>query len=131
LGGGLTKLSNFLYQWVSEFANIVMAYLIEYFHPKVLKQIESWQPDMLASYTRLLDVLMVHGPALRLPYSRAMGEGLFEIRPSGKSSIGRCLYCFQKGQRIIVLHAFIKKTPKTPDADLSIARKRMKEIQYA
>jgi phage-related protein len=41
------------------------------------------------------------------------------------------LYCFQKGQRIIVLHAFIKKTPKTPDADLSIARKRMKEIQYA
>ena len=53
-----------------------------------------------------------------------MGERLFELRPSGKANIGRSMYCFLKGQRIIIVHAFIKKTAQTPDSDLKLALKR-------
>lgn len=71
----------------------------------------------------------VHGPSLRLPHSRAFGDGLFELRPRGRSNIGRAFYCFMFVRRIVVLHAFIKKTQQTPDRELKLARKRQKELQ--
>lgn len=107
-----------------------MPYEIEYFHPKVLAEIESWPVDVLADYARLAELLAEHGPNLRLPHSRAMGEGLFELRPRARSGIGRALYCFLIGQRIVVVHAFVKKTQQTPDKDLKLARKRMKELMH-
>jgi phage-related protein len=79
---------------------------------------------------RLAELLAEHGPNLRLPHSRAMGEGLFELRPRARSGIGRALYCFLIGQRIVVVHAFVKKTQQTPDKDLKLARKRMKELMH-
>jgi phage-related protein len=60
---------------------------------------------------------------------RAFGDGLFELRPRGRSGIGRTFYCFLVGRRVIVLHAFIKKSQQTPDREVKIARKRLKEIQ--
>ncbi|MBL8521747.1 MAG: type II toxin-antitoxin system RelE/ParE family toxin [Betaproteobacteria bacterium] len=106
-----------------------MAFDIEYFHPRVLEEIESWPVDVLADYARLLELLIEHGPSLRLPHSRAFGDGLFELRPSGRSGIGRAFYCFLVGKRITVLHAFIKKTPQTPDREMKLARTRLKEIK--
>jgi phage-related protein len=38
------------------------------------------------------------------------------------------LFCFIEG-RLLALHGFIKKTQKTPDAELEIARKRMSEFK--
>ena len=43
--------------------------------------------------------------------------------------IGRVFYCFAISQRVVILHAFVKKTPDTPESELKIARKRMKEVQ--
>jgi len=106
-----------------------MAYEIDYFHARVLAEIESWPVDVLADYARLVELLAEHGPNLRLPHSRALGEGLFELRPRGRSGIGRAFYCFMVGRRITVLHAFIKKTQETPDRELKLARKRLKELQ--
>src|SRR5580765_1420396 len=106
-----------------------MAFEIEYFHPRVLAEIESWPVDVLADYARLAELLIDYGPSLRLPHSRAFGDGLFELRPSGRSGIGRAFYCFMLGKRITILHAFIKKTPQTPDRDLKLARSRLKELK--
>lgn len=105
-----------------------MPYLVEYFHPRVLSEIESWPVDVVADYARLVELLMEHGPNLRLPHSRSMGEALFELRPRGRSGIGRAMYCFLVGKRVVVLHAFIKKSQQTPDRDLKLARKRAKEL---
>ena len=105
-------------------------YSIEYFHPKVLAEIESWAADVLADYARIVELLMEHGPNLRLPHSRPFGDGLFELRPKGKSGIGRAFYCFLVGQRVVVLHAFVKKSQQTPDRELKLARKRMKEVLH-
>lgn len=71
-----------------------------------------------------------HGADLRLPHSRAMGDGLFELRCKGEEGIGRVFYCTLVGRQIIILHSFIKKTQKTPDRELKTARKRLKEIKH-
>lgn len=106
-----------------------MPYSIEYFHLKVKEEIESWPVGILADYARLTELLVEFGPSLRMPHSRAMGGGIFELRPRGREGIGRAFYCFVIGQKVIILHAFVKKTQETPEHELKIARKRMKEIQ--
>jgi phage-related protein len=106
-----------------------MAFAIEYFHERVLAEVESWPVDVLADYARLIEHLAEHGPSLRLPHSRAFGDGLFELRPRGRSGIGRAFYCFMLGRRVVVLHAFIKKSQETPDRELRLARKRLKELE--
>jgi phage-related protein len=106
-----------------------VAFNIEYFHERVLSEIESWPVDVLADYARLIELLAEHGPSLRLPHSRAFGDGLFELRPRGRSGIGRAFYCFMLGRRVVVLHAFIKKSQETPDRELRLARKRRKELE--
>lgn len=105
-----------------------MAYSVEYYNRRVLEEIESWPVGVLADYARLVELLIELGPGLMMPHSRPLGDGLFELRPRGREGIGRALYCFLVGQRVMVLHAFAKKTQATPKSDLAIARKRMKEV---
>jgi phage-related protein len=63
-----------------------------------------------------------------MPLCRALGKGLWEVRSDLTGGrIARVLFCIHDG-RMILLHAFIKKTPKTPDADLELATKRKKEV---
>jgi len=63
-----------------------------------------------------------------MPLCRPLGDGLWEVRSDLSSSrIARLLFCFTEG-RLLVLHGFIKKTQKTPDAELKLARKRKREF---
>lgn len=107
-----------------------MAFEIEYFHPRVLAQVESWPVDIVADYAHLLELLAEFGPNLGMPHSRTLGDGLFELRPRGRAGIGRAFYCFLVGKRVVVVHAFIKKTQQTPDKELKLARKRVKELKW-
>jgi phage-related protein len=51
------------------------------------------------------------------------------MRMEGSDSIARAIYVTAKGERVVVLHAFIKKTQKTPRTALEIARERAKEVE--
>ncbi|MBA2402406.1 MAG: type II toxin-antitoxin system RelE/ParE family toxin [Bradyrhizobium sp.] len=63
-----------------------------------------------------------------MPLCRAMGDGLWEVRTGLPSNrIARVLFCVLR-DRTVVLHGFIKKTKKTPEEELSSARKRKKEF---
>ena len=63
-----------------------------------------------------------------MPLCRAMGRGLWEVRSNLPGNrIARVLFCVHAGN-LVALHGFIKKTETTPDAELEIARKRMKEV---
>jgi phage-related protein len=62
-----------------------------------------------------------------MPLCRSLGDGLWEVRSLGGNRIARVLLCFAD-DRLVVLHGFIKKTPKTPDAVLKLARKRKGEF---
>jgi phage-related protein len=73
----------------------------------------------------------VYGPDLGMPHTRAMGDGLFELRLKAAEGIARLFYCTMVGKKIVMLHQFIKKTNKTPLKELEIARRRMKEVKNA
>ncbi len=105
-----------------------MDYVIDYYHPSIEADIEKWPVSIKADYRHISRLLMEHGPQVRMPHTKGMGAGLFEMRPKGKGGIGRAFYCYLKGKKIIILHAFIKKTPKTPPKELRIARKRLQEV---
>lgn len=63
-----------------------------------------------------------------MPVCRSLGDGLYEIRSDLASHrIGRVILCVAR-QHMVLLHGFIKKTPKTPQLDLDLARKRKKEV---
>ena len=106
-----------------------MPYAIEYFNEGILSEIEAWPVGILADYAHLVELLTEFGPRLRMPHSRSLGGGLFELRPRGREGIGRVLYCFLLGERVVVLHAFLKKTQSTAPREQRIARRRMKEVR--
>lgn len=63
-----------------------------------------------------------------MPLCRPLGNGLWEVRTSLPSArIARMLFCVQGGV-VLVLSGFIKKTQKTPNEELALARRRMREF---
>jgi phage-related protein len=117
---------------VSKSANISQAstWQITYYNARVQREVLAMPSGILADYLRLTEAMTIYGADLRMPHSRAMGGGLFELRPKGPEGIGRVFYCTQVGRTIVVLHSFVKKTQETPDAEMRVARKRLKDVQH-
>ena len=64
-----------------------------------------------------------------MPLCRSLGDGLWEVRSALPSNrIARVLFSVQQG-RIVALHGFVKKTRKTPNEDLELARRRKREFE--
>jgi len=64
-----------------------------------------------------------------MPLCRPMGKGLWEVRTDlPRNRTARILICFYH-DRLVALHGFIKKTRSTPADDLTLARKRQKELE--
>jgi phage-related protein len=63
-----------------------------------------------------------------MPLCRSLGGGLWEVRSDlTDNRIARVFFCFTEG-RLVALHGFVKKTQKTPEAELQLARKRKREF---
>lgn len=99
--------------------------------PVVQEFIDDLQKPTRAKVFRQLDVLEVKGAELGMPNSKSLGDGLVELRVrSGRGTNEvRIFYIFAKGQRIYLLHGFIKKTFETPAKELKVARQRKAEIE--
>lgn len=67
---------------------------------------------MQAKIFMVLELLEEMGPALRLPYSENLQDGIFEVRAKQGSDISRVLYFFFTGRKIILTNGFVKKTQK-------------------
>ena len=106
-----------------------MNWKITFYNNKVEQQTLNFPKGILANFIHIAEMIEQFGPALGKPYTAPMGSGLFEIRAKGMEGIGRSLYCTVKGQEIIILNSFVKKTQKTPKKELDLAIKRMKEIK--
>ena len=76
-----------------------------------------------------LDLLEEYGNQLRLPYSKALEDGIFELRIKFSSDISRIFYFFYVGNWILITNGFIKKTQKTPAAELAKARKYKQDYE--
>jgi phage-related protein len=105
-----------------------MSWKITFFNHKVETEVLAFPAGVLANFLYILEMIEEFGPALGKPHTTPMGNGLFEIRAKGKEGIGRAFFCAVKGQEIVILHSFIKKTQKTPMKELEKARRRLKEL---
>lgn len=108
-----------------------MDYAIEYYSDAVADKILALPDTLAASYVVLTRRMVAVGPNLGLPHTEAIGDGLFELRLKGQEGIARVFFCALAGRRVIVLHAFIKKSQKTPRREIETARMRMKEVKHA
>lgn len=106
-----------------------MKWKIIYYSERVREAINQWPVGTRAFYARATEKMEQYGPNLGMPFTRSMGQGLFEIRARGKEGIGRAFFCTMVVNKIVILHAFIKKTNKTPGKEINIARQRLKEIK--
>ncbi len=105
-----------------------MSWRITFYSERVEEQTLRFPSGILAHLLHILNLVEEFGPDLGKPHTAPIGKGLFEIRAKGKEGIGRSLFCTMKGNEIVILHSFVKRTQRTPKKELDIARKRMKEI---
>jgi phage-related protein len=70
------------------------------------------------------------GWPIGMPVCRPLGEGIYEVRTNlVRNRIARVLFYIDRKGRMVLLHGFIKKTPKTPNEDLNLARSNKKKHQ--
>ena len=77
---------------------------------------------MRAKLVMEIRMLAENGIELREPYSKALGDGLFELRAKVGTDISRVIYFFLVGRKIVMTNGFIKKMQKTPLAEIEKAR---------
>jgi phage-related protein len=106
-----------------------VAWTIKYHNDTVEKFVLELPDGLLARYLRLTDMMIEFGANLGMPHTRAMSDGLFELRVKGKEGIARVFYCTLVGQNIVMLHGFIKKSDKTPPRELKRARQLLEEVK--
>ena len=106
-----------------------MTYSISYYSREVQEDIMSLPITLQARYVGLTERMIEYGPNLGLPHTDAMGGGLFELRLKGAEGIARVFFCTLVEKEIAMLHSYIKKSQKTPDKELKIAKLRMKEMK--
>lgn len=78
-----------------------------------------------------IDELEWRGTSLREPHAKPLKtqDGLYELRITGEDNIYRVLYFHFTGKSFLLLHAFVKKTQKTPSSEMDIAMKRLKDYK--
>jgi phage-related protein len=108
-----------------------MNWTITYYSEALQEDIIALPAGLLGRYLRYTDRMEIYGPDLGMPHTRAMGNGLFELRLEASEGVARVFYCTMIGKKIVILHQFTKKTQKTPPKELALARRRMKEVKDA
>jgi phage-related protein len=106
-----------------------MPWRVELLNETVAAEIAALPEDMQARFVRLADRITLVGlQGLREPHVKHLEGKLWELRLTGRDGIARALYVTAIGQRVVVVRAFIKKTQKTPRAEIELALERAKEI---
>jgi phage-related protein len=89
--------------------------------------LNSLEARMRAKVVGMLEILQDRGNLLREPYSKYLGDGIFEIRCKQGSNISRVLYFFWYDGKIILTNGFIKKSQKAPKNEIALAKSRRKD----
>ncbi|RUP23835.1 MAG: type II toxin-antitoxin system RelE/ParE family toxin [Curvibacter sp.] len=85
--------------------------------------------DMKARFLRIAELLEDLGPQqVGLPHVRPIENKLWEMRMRGRDGISRAVYASISGQRLIVLHVFVKKTQATPRKAIEMALARLEAV---
>jgi phage-related protein len=101
------------------------------FHPKALEAIREFPEEIRKELGKAIRDLQ-HGHRLTMPLSRPMGSvglGVEELRIKDRQGIYRAFYLVKYAGGVLVFHAFQKKTQKTPQPEIELGKKRLKEFR--
>jgi phage-related protein len=108
----------------------MVTWTIDTLDARVDKELEALPNDMLASFTRTAERLESLGIAAeRAPHVKSLGNGLFEIRMTGRDGIARAIYVHASRKRLVVVLVFVTKTQKTPPSIIRLALERAKGVK--
>ena len=107
-----------------------MNWRVEILNQTVIDELESLPVDMRAKLDHIVRLIEELGlPEVREPYVRPLRHKLWEMRMTGRAGIARAICVTAKERRVVVLHAFRKKTRKTPRAAIRTALSRLQEFE--
>ena len=93
------------------------------------KELQAMPADIIARFLRVAELLSACGPQqVGMPHVRHLEGKLWEMRLTGRDGIARAVYVARSGQRLTVLHVFVKQTQKTPRQALETARQRLRSL---
>ncbi|MCP4616374.1 MAG: type II toxin-antitoxin system RelE/ParE family toxin [Bradyrhizobium sp.] len=106
-----------------------MTWRVDILDETVAGEIAALPADLQARFLRLAERIAAVGlESLGEPHVKHLEGKLWELRLTGRDGIARALYVTAIGRRVVVVRAFIKKTQKTPRAEIELALRRAKEI---
>jgi len=107
-----------------------VSWQVEILNETVSAEITSLPPDIQARFLRLADRIRLVGlESLGEPHVKHLEGKLWEMRLTGRDRIARALYVTAMGRRVVVVRVFVKKTRKTPRAEIELALRRAEEIR--
>lgn len=107
-----------------------MTWRIETLNNAVDRELFALPKDVQAAFLRLSERIEAVGlQQIGEPHVKHLRGKLWEMRLRGRDGIGRVIYVVAVERRIVILHAFLKKTQKTPISALELAERRAKEIE--
>ena len=111
--------------------NTPSGWVVIYGDKRAKKEVDTFSDDVRADFLRIVDVIEKYGlEMVHEPHVKHLHGKLWEMRMRGKDGIARAAYVASNGKRVVVLHAFEKKTQKTPQEAIDLALKRAKELGY-
>jgi hypothetical protein len=101
---------------------------------EISPEVETWYATLKtrdkAMADRAFDRLAEHGPALRMPYARPLGGGLFELRFTCEATARRVTYYIDTKRKVITLTTF-RKQRQNERREVARARQAMRASQQA
>ena len=103
-------------------------FIIEFFEKEngtcpVKEFIVSQDLKMKTQLVRMIRLLELEGNNIREPFSKSLGDGIYEVRVQQRNNIARVLYFFVVNRKIILANGFIKKLQNTPKLEIYKAKK--------
>jgi phage-related protein len=106
-----------------------MTWSVETLGAVVDAEIAALPKDMQAAFLRLAERIEAVGlERIGPPHVKHLQGKLWEMRLNGRDGIARAIYVTTAWRRIVVVHAFVKKSQKTPRAALLLAEQRAQEM---
>ncbi len=108
----------------------MMKWRVEILNQTVMEELDDLPKNMRAKLDRIVFLIEEFGlHKVREPYVKPLQDKLWEMRVKGPDGIARAIYVTVKDRRVVILHAFRKKTQKTPRRAIQTALSRMKELE--
>ena len=111
--------------------NMQSGWLVILADHRVEKELKLLAKDVRGNFYKIVELIQDYGlENMREPQVKHIKGKIWEMRAKGRDGIARGLYVTAVGKKVVVLHAFVKKTQKTPDEAINLAIKRGKELGF-